>query len=148
MRKSVGVLLAVVLLLGSSSLAYGKPKAKAVERWSTVPVLRGVWTAHMTSKDGGKTNVPILPAERLCKVGASKITMSTGDVYRVLSSMVTTGKNGEVSNVIVLDDNPKITGKSMWAISDVSKKSKFYLVQVFKLSRNPKEIVRFVVSVK
>jgi len=133
--KSVGVLLAVVLLLGSSSLAYGKPKA--VERLGIDPVLHGIWYAHMTSQNGGKAKA-INPPEAMCKVGASKVTMEGGDTYKVLKVMITEDKKGQTANVILFDNS------AMWAVTKIPKQP-YYLVQVFG---NDKEIARFMVSVR
>lgn len=134
MKKSVGVLLAVVMLL-ASTLAYGKPKA--VERLGIDPVLHGIWYAHMTSQNGGKAKA-INPPEAICKVGASKVTMAGGDTYKVVKVMITTGKKGETANVILFDNS------AMWAVTKIPKQP-YYLVQVFG---NDKEIARFMVSVR
>jgi len=74
----------------------------------------------------------------MCKVGASKVTVSGGDIYRVKKVMIVTEKNGQPGNAILLDNG------AIWAVTKFPDQP-YYLLQVFT---DKKELIRFMISVR
>ena len=141
MRK-LGLLLCVALLLGQSSFAYGRER-------NTIPnKLRGVWTMHMMSKDEGATVTVTDPPERLCKVWASKVRLSGGDIYKVKKVKVMKSKKHKKGSNLIL-----FHGGAVWAVSKLPRGTgtrgpgPYYLVQVIDQKRG-KEMIRFMVTIR
>lgn len=87
----------IVLMLLASSAA-------AEERLGLDPILRGLWSLHATSDDGGVTVDAVQPAEDLAVATATRITFAGGIVRTVDRVIIVDDNDGNPANIAVLDN--------------------------------------------
>lgn len=140
----------LALLLACAQEAQAKPKSapkpkpqappEVTERLDIDPALQGIWVVHATSDDGGKTVKHVRPPATFCRVGALRITFSSGSILEAVKVAITKDKGGRPANVIFF-----ATG-GFWFVTQMTTEAPYmYLAQSF--SPGAVEQMRIVVSV-
>jgi hypothetical protein len=89
----------ITLMLLASSFLHS-----AEERLGLDPILRGLWSLHAISRDGGATVDAVQPAEDLAVATATRITFADGTVRTINRVVIVDDDNGNPANIALLDN--------------------------------------------
>lgn len=116
----------LLILLILFCLPAGAEEEYPKQRLDIDPALCGVWMAHASSEDGGKTVKALESPEAIARVTAGRVNVLDA-VFRVSQVLITKDENGEIGNLIKFENS-----EMLLYVSDRDKKTGFHIIQIFE----------------
>jgi hypothetical protein len=113
----------------------------SVERLDIDPAIQGVWTAHLSSTDGGDTMTPY-EGGPFARASAASILLDSGKTIQVERIIVTKTQAGKASNMMSFKESSLI-----FAVSNTDEPG-MYLLQVFDKNKKFAEAARYIITIE